>query len=82
MQNNDLSLDLLEIGKKAEVIKINSTGAIKRRLLDIGLVENTYIECVLTSPFKDPRAYLIKGATIALRNNDAKDIIVRCHAYE
>lgn len=78
MQDNNLSLDLLEIGKKALVVKINSSGDIKRRLLDIGLVENTFVECVLYSPFKDPKAYLIKGATIAIRNDDAKNIIVRC----
>lgn len=78
MQKKDLNLDQLEIGTKAKVIKINSSGTIKRRLLDIGLVEDTTVECILTSPFKDPRAYLIKGATIAIRNDDAKNIAIRC----
>ena len=78
MLEKDLSLNLLKIGTKAKVIKISSTGDIKRRLLDIGLIENSLVECVLESPFNDPRAYFIKGATIALRNEDAKDIMVRC----
>lgn len=78
MLEKDLSLNLLKIGTKAKVTKINSTGDIKRRLLDIGLIENSLVECVLESPFNDPRAYFIKGATIALRNEDAKDIMVRC----
>lgn len=78
MLEKDLSLNLLKIGTKAKVIKVNSTGDIKRRLLDIGLIENSLVECVLESPFSDPRAYFIKGATIALRNEDAKDIMVRC----
>ena len=75
---NDLSLDLLEIGKKASVISVNSDELIKRRLLDMGLVENSIVECILESPFKDPRAYLIKGALVAIRNDDAKKIVVRC----
>lgn len=75
---NDLSLNLLEIGKKASVISVNSDELIKRRLLDMGLVENSIVECILESPFKDPRAYLIKGALVAIRNDDAKQIVVRC----
>ena len=75
---NDLSLDLLEIGKKASVMSVNSDELIKRRLLDMGLVENSIVECILESPFKDPRAYLIKGALVAIRNDDAKKIVVRC----
>ena len=75
---NDLSLDLLEIGKKASVISVNSDELIKRRLLDMGLVENSIVECILESPFNDPRAYLIKGALVAIRNDDAKKIVVRC----
>ena len=44
----------------------------------MGITENSVIKCILESPFKDPRAYLVKGATIAIRNCDAKDITVRC----
>lgn len=78
MNNNTISLDLLKIGDSANVVKINSNDDIKRRLLDMGITENSVIKCILESPFKDPRAYLVKGATIAIRNCDAKDIMVRC----
>ena len=78
MNNTTISLDLLKIGDSANVVKINSIDDIKRRLLDMGITENSVIKCILESPFKDPRAYLVKGATIAIRNCDAKDITVRC----
>jgi len=33
---------------------------------------------VLSAPFNDPRAYLVKGAVIAIRQKDSEKIIVRC----
>lgn len=66
----------LKIGDKAIITSNNSGENIKRRLLDIGLVNGTKIECVLKSPFKDIKAYLIRGALIAIRNIDTKNIKV------
>lgn len=44
--------------------------------MDIGLIENTVIECVGKSPLGDPAAYLIRGAVIAIREKDCFDILV------
>ncbi len=52
------------------------SGAMLQRLLDIGLVQNTAVECVGVSPSGDPTAYLIRGAVIALRNEDGRHIHV------
>ena len=49
----------------------------RRRLLDLGLVENTAVECLGRSPGGDPAAYLIRGAVIALRDSDSRDILVQ-----
>ena len=70
------TLDLLKPGQKAIIKKINNNGSIRRRLLDIGIIPNTYIECYLESPFKDPIAYKIKNAIIAIRKCDSKGIEV------
>ena len=48
----------------------------RRRLLDIGLVEGTNIECLQKSPAGDPVAYLIRGAVIALRAEDSAAVLV------
>ena len=66
----------LKVGDKAIVIDNAAPLNIKRRLLDIGLVNGSLVECILKSPFKDPVAYLIKGALIAIRNSDSKNIKV------
>ena len=49
---------------------------IKRRLLDLGLIEGTCVECVLRSPFNGPLAYMIRGALIAIRKEDSQNIEV------
>lgn len=69
------TLDKLEIGKKAKVISIKNS-SIKRRLLDLGLIEDSIVFSYLISPFKDPIAYKIKNAIIAIRKSDSKDIEV------
>lgn len=63
-------------GERARVKKILTTGSMRRRLLDIGLINNTTVECVGKSPLGDPAAYLIRGAVIAIRREDSKNIIM------
>ncbi len=77
--NTNKILSQLQIGETAKVESLLSLGSIRRRLLDIGLIENTKVECLLKSPGGDSVAYLIRGAVIALRKEDANDIIV-CRA--
>lgn len=66
----------MQIGDKGIIKKLNVNENIKRRLQDLGLIEGTYIECILKSPFSDPSAYLIRGALIAIRKEDGKNIEV------
>ncbi len=69
------TLDKLGIGKSAKVICINNS-SIKRRLMDIGLIEDNIVSCYLVSPLNDPIAYKIKNAIIAIRKSDSKNIEV------
>ncbi len=66
----------LEIGQCGTVTALNSVGGMRRRLLDIGLVTGTPVECVGRSPGGDPAAYLIRGAVIAIRDRDSADILI------
>lgn len=63
-------------GQHARVCALCAEGAMRRRLLDIGLIENTEVTCVGRSPSGDPAAFLIRGAVIALRRADCKKILV------
>lgn len=75
--NTIKSLKSLKEGDKAKVVTLLSEGSIKRRLQDIGIIEGTEIECLQSSPNGDPVAYLIRGAVIALRSEDSRNILVR-----
>lgn len=69
-------LTALRAGQQATVQRLSASGAMRRRLQDIGLIEGTRVECVGASPLGDPSAYLIRGAVIALRGSDAAQILV------
>ena len=75
--SQNCSLNELNPGETAVVKELKTRGSISRRLLDIGLVKDTKIECVGKSPAGDPAAFLIRGAVIAIRSEDMKDIVVR-----
>ena len=67
-------LNDLKPGQSARILALASTGSDRRRLLDLGLVEQTFVQCVGRSPSGDPAAFLIRGAVIAIRSADGKQI--------
>ena len=71
-----INLNELKINEEAIIAKVKAKENIKKRLLDIGLVKGAKIKKVLISSGKDMVAYEIKGAVIAIRKEDTKDIMV------
>lgn len=78
--NNVNSLDEIQPGEQAELTAVAGKPTIRRRLIDIGLVEGTKIECVGKSPFGDPKAFLVRGAVIAIRSEDCRNILIKKEA--
>ena len=77
MEEMIFPLSALSIGKRARVCDVRADSGLKRRLLDLGLTEGTEVEAVHRSPAGDPVAYLIRGAVIALRSEDASSVTLR-----
>lgn len=75
--NNIENLNHLSIGEKAKVTALKACGSMRRRLLDIGLINGTELECIGKSPSGDPTAFLIRGAVIAIRSEDCRDIYIQ-----
>lgn len=71
MKSEETTLIDLPLHTKGYIEKINCTGNIRRRLLDLGLVENTAITPILVSPSGDPRAFVVRNTLLAIRKEDA-----------
>lgn len=70
-------LSALRVGERARVVELLTADDMRRRLLELGLVDGTEVCCVQRSPARDPTAYQIRGALIALRRCDAARVLVR-----
>lgn len=71
------TLNNLKINKIAEIENINCENNIKRRMMDLGIVKGTKIKAILKSPSGNPKAYEVRGSVIAIRNEDAKQIVIK-----
>ena len=71
----------LEEGESGYVESVSTHLALRHRLQDLGLVPGTRVTCMARSPAGDPCAYLIRGALIALRQSDAREITL-CPAHQ
>ena len=69
-------------GQGACVCGLAPQGTMRRRLLELGLVDGTIVECLGRSPWGDPSAFLIRGAVIALRKADCAGILVQPEEQE
>jgi ferrous iron transport protein A len=70
------TLNTVLAGEHVLVTRINTGGSGSKRLLDLGLVPGTRVEVVRRSPLGDPVAYNIRGAVIALRQEESSQVLV------
>ncbi len=71
-----ITLDKLGAGISGKIKKVGGEGAIRRRLLDMGLTNGASIEMIRTSPLGDPVEYQVRGYRLSLRKSEAKAIEV------
>jgi len=77
LNHEELPLSKLKKGQKATVVRVGGKGAVKRRMMDMGMVPGSEIRVVRIAPFGDPIEFNVKGYSLSLRKSEAKDIIVR-----
>jgi ferrous iron transport protein A len=70
------ALSSLPPGQKALVRELTLSGAVRRRLRDLGFIGGAPVKCLQRGPSGDPTAYLVRGAVIALRRTDAAGVLV------
>lgn len=67
-----MKLSELKPGEKAYIIKINGSGAFRKRILEMGFVHGKEVKAVLNAPLQDPVKYEIMDYEVSLRRNEAK----------
>ncbi len=66
----------IKVGKTAKVIKIHGEGAIRRRIMDMGITRGVEIYVRKVAPLGDPMELFIRGYELSLRKADAEMIEV------
>ncbi|MCM1257396.1 MAG: ferrous iron transport protein A [Roseburia sp.] len=71
-----MTLDNLDIGKEAVITVVGGEGALRCRLLDMGLIPKTKIVVKKIAPMGDPIEIRIRGYELTLRKEEAQKIEV------
>ncbi|HDS07684.1 MAG TPA: metal-dependent transcriptional regulator [Bacteroides sp.] len=71
------TLEDLKINEKGIVDEVNASGLLRSRLLDLGFTGGTEIEKTMIAPSGDPASYRVRDTTIALRNDEARKILLK-----
>ena len=66
----------IKIGETAVVKRLNGEGAVKRRLMDMGITKGTSVYVRKVAPLGDPIEVTVRGFELSLRKADASSIIV------
>ena len=74
------SLKELAPGESGVVITVNATGAIKRRLFDMGVTPGVLITMRKLAPLGDPIEVRLRGYELSLRKAEANEIILQVGA--
>lgn len=71
-----MTLDELEIGMPSRIVAVNGQGALRDRLLDMGLTPRTEVQIRKVAPMGDPIEITLRGYELTLRKEDAQMIEV------
>lgn len=75
-----MTLDQLPIGQTAVITKVGGEGILRCRLLDMGLIPKTAVRVEKIAPLGDPLELRIRGYSLSLRKEDARNIEVEVEA--
>jgi ferrous iron transport protein A len=64
----------LKIGKTAKVIKVHGEGAVRRRIMDMGITKGVEIYLRKVAPLGDPMELTVRGYELSIRKEDAQMI--------
>lgn len=71
-----MTLNEIKIGSSAVITAVGGEGALRCRLLDMGLIPHTRVVLQKVAPMGDPIEIMVRGYELTLRVDDAKKIEV------
>ncbi|MCI5753141.1 MAG: ferrous iron transport protein A [Clostridiales bacterium] len=71
-----MTLDKLPVGEQAIITAVGGAGALRLRLLDMGVIPRTKVTVTRRAPMGDPIELSIRGYRLSLRLEDAKSVEV------
>ncbi len=74
------TLDQLKVGESATVARLHGEGAVKRRIMDMGLTKGTAVTVRKVAPLGDPIELTIRGYELSIRRDEAAKVEVDSRA--
>lgn len=71
-----MTLDMLPLQTDAVITAVGGEGALRLRLLDMGLIPRTVVRVEKIAPLGDPIELRVRGYSLSLRKEDARNIEV------
>ena len=71
------TLRQVKIGDTVTVVKLHGEGAVKRRIMDMGLTKGTAVHVRKVAPLGDPVEVTVRGYELSIRKEDAERIEVQ-----
>lgn len=64
----------IKVGGRAKVVKVHGEGALRRRIMDMGITKGVEIRICKVAPLGDPLEITVRGYELSLRKADAEMI--------
>ena len=71
MDRENLRLNQVRIGRTVRVVRVHGEGALRQRILDMGLTKNAEVKILKMAPFGDPIEMTVRGFELSLRKAEA-----------
>lgn len=70
------TLNDVKIGRSAKILKLHGEGAVKRRIMDMGITKGVQVTVRKVAPLGDPIELTVRGYELSIRKSDAEMIEV------
>ena len=71
-----LTLKDVKVGKSAKVLKVQGEGAVRRRIMDMGITKGVEVYVRKVAPLGDPIEVMVRGYELSIRKEDAQMVLI------